>query len=217
MASWYYFQNNTETGPVSDAALKVLIQNGTIVKTTLVRTDKMSEFVSAEKIRGIQFPTLENAPPRPSTGVPETAPPLQFIVRPTIIAYLFRILFVLAFLVAAIVFVLIDPVYIGFSIAAMLFFTAFGWVLLVELLTKYIVQSNRLQVKRGILIKSTLNVEFTKIRDTETSQNLLDRIIHTGNLILISSDSARPACVIKGITMENVTRIENVIKSAYGK
>lgn len=62
MANWFYFDNDgTKQGPINDYQLKALVRRGVITTETHIETASGQQ-VTAEKIKGLPFPTASMPP-----------------------------------------------------------------------------------------------------------------------------------------------------------
>ena len=64
----------------------------------------------------------------------------------------------------------------------------FVFVYLSRLNTRYTLTSERLKITKGLLSKSIDEIELFRIKDTQVTQTLLDRIVGIGNIRVTSSD-----------------------------
>ena len=60
---WFYTQNNQQLGPIGSQQLKDLAANGTLSPTDLVWNEKLTEWVAASKVKGLEFRTQSPTTP----------------------------------------------------------------------------------------------------------------------------------------------------------
>ncbi len=65
--------------------------------------------------------------------------------------------------------------------------------------TKYTLTNQRLRHRRGILTKKIDEIELYRVKDTQLVQPLLGRIVHIGNVKLLTSDKSQPDEVLEGV------------------
>lgn len=58
--------------------------------------------------------------------------------------------------------------------------------------TTYTLTSQRLRMERGVLTKSVDEVELYRIKDTQLSQTVWDRVLNIGTIEVLSSDETNP-------------------------
>lgn len=76
---WYYSRGNGDTqGPVSPAELARLAQAGELRPGDLVWKEGMEEWIAADRIKGLEFPSASPVQPTPAPPVQTaSAPPVQ--------------------------------------------------------------------------------------------------------------------------------------------
>ena len=87
MAEWYYAENDDKKGPISDAQLKTLVQQGVIKRDTLVWKDGLKDWVVASKLKGLFLPlsskSIPNLPVSKSAATRAELPTKAPVVAPT--------------------------------------------------------------------------------------------------------------------------------------
>ncbi len=75
MADWYLkFEDGSETGPISEADFKELIRTSVVKPDTNVRTSSTGTWATADKVKGIRFPTDQTQDKTPLEA--DTVPPV---------------------------------------------------------------------------------------------------------------------------------------------
>ncbi len=67
------------------------------------------------------------------------------------------------------------------------------------LTTKWTLTNQRLRKRKGILTKKIDEIELYRVKDTQLVQPLLGRIVHIGNVKLLTSDKSQPDEVLEGV------------------
>jgi uncharacterized membrane protein YdbT with pleckstrin-like domain len=65
--------------------------------------------------------------------------------------------------------------------------------------TKYEITTERIRTRRGILSKTTEEIELYRVRDYRLEQPILLRMFSLGNIILQTSDRSHPEMTLTGI------------------
>jgi hypothetical protein len=77
---------------------------------------------------------------------------------------------------------------------------------------RWIVTSQRLRVVRGILSRSTDEVELTRVRDVSVEQSLAQRALGIGTVTVVGTDATTPMVVLHDI--EEPEGVKEVIRQA---
>jgi membrane protein YdbS with pleckstrin-like domain len=77
---------------------------------------------------------------------------------------------------------------------------------------RWIVTSQRLRVVRGILSRSTDEVELTRVRDVSVEQSLAQRALGIGTVTVVGTDATTPMVVLHDI--EEPEAVKEVIRQA---
>ncbi len=88
-----------------------------------------------------------------------------------------------------------------------------GWKILVLKCTKYTVTSENILLERGVLFREIDNIDLFRVTDVNLRQNILQRILGTGNILIASSDKSKPDVVLADVT-EPRTPFENIRRAA---
>lgn len=108
------------------------------------------------------------------------------------------------------------PPVIGWVLVALVVFAlwliATGWLLYQRLGTEYVLTDQRFLHTSGILTHQTRRIEVIDIDDVTTRQSLLQRMVGSGTMELLSSDVSDPLLVLSGI--ENVRDVAQRIDDA---
>jgi membrane protein YdbS with pleckstrin-like domain len=76
-----------------------------------------------------------------------------------------------------------------------------GWILVVHMLgTRYRLTSQRLFIDRGILSRTTDQIELIRVDDVRIRQRFLDRLFGVGSVDVLSTDVSDAKSAIVGIT-----------------
>ena len=65
--------------------------------------------------------------------------------------------------------------------------------------TSYTVTPENVLIERGILLKKTVNVERSRVKDTRLERTIVQRILGTGNICFELPDEAEPDAVLRNI------------------
>ena len=79
--------------------------------------------------------------------------------------------------------------------------------------------TQRLVVRRGILSRTTDQLELVRVDDVRFRQGVIDRVVRTGNIEVLSSDATDAKLVLRGIADPEKTteHIRRNVRSARGK
>lgn len=72
-----------------------------------------------------------------------------------------------------------------------------AWVRVVSV--RYRVDTLRVEVERGILRTRIDNLELWRVKDLQFRQSVVQRLLKTGDVVLLTSDSTSPTLVIRGV------------------
>lgn len=77
---------------------------------------------------------------------------------------------------------------------------------------RWVVTSQRLRVVRGILTRSTDEVELTRVRDVSVEQSLAQRALGIGTVTVVGTDATTPMVVLHDI--EEPEAVKEIIRHA---
>jgi hypothetical protein len=77
---------------------------------------------------------------------------------------------------------------------------------------RWALTSERLQIVRGILSRSTEEIELTRVRDVSMEQSLAQRALGIGTITVIGSDATTPMVVIHDV--EEPEEVKELIRQA---
>ena len=72
-----------------------------------------------------------------------------------------------------------------------------AWYLVAS--TRYRLTSQRLFVQRGVIAKALEEVELFRVKDVTLTQGILDRMLGTGTVVVLSTDDSAPRLEIQGV------------------
>ena len=72
-----------------------------------------------------------------------------------------------------------------------------AWYLVAS--TRYRLTTQRLFVQRGVVAKTLEEVELFRVKDVTLTQGILDRVLGTGTVVVLSTDDSAPRLEIQGI------------------
>lgn len=78
-----------------------------------------------------------------------------------------------------------------------LLFLLRAWYLVAS--TRYRLTSQRLFVQRGVIAKALEEVELFRVKDVTLTQGILDRLLGTGTVVVLSTDDSAPRLEIQGV------------------
>ena len=76
---------------------------------------------------------------------------------------------------------------------------AFAWPVLMQRTVRYRVSNYRIDYERGLLSKTIDTLELWHVEDIRFHQTLLDRMLSTGTITVISHDDTTPQLVLRGV------------------
>jgi hypothetical protein len=85
------------------------------------------------------------------------------------------------------------------------------WLLVKRLSLEYALTTEQLTHKEGLLRRVTNRVETIDIDDVTHEQNLIERMLGIGSILVLSSDKSHPRLTLHGI--DNVQRVADLIDS----
>jgi hypothetical protein len=77
---------------------------------------------------------------------------------------------------------------------------------------RWVLTTERLQIVRGILSRSTEEVELTRVRDVSMEQSLAQRALGIGTITVIGTDATAPMIVIHDV--EEPEEVKELIRQA---
>lgn len=77
---------------------------------------------------------------------------------------------------------------------------------------RWILTTERLRVVRGILSRSTEEVELTRVRDVSYEQGLTQRALGIGTVTVVGSDATAPEVILHDV--ENPEQVKELIREA---
>jgi hypothetical protein len=77
---------------------------------------------------------------------------------------------------------------------------------------RWVLTTERLQVVRGILSRSTEEVELTRVRDVSYEQNLAQRALGIGTVTVVGTDATSPTVVLHDV--EEPEAVKEMIRQA---
>ncbi len=101
--------------------------------------------------------------------------------------------------------------------------TLIGWLIYYKLDVQYVLTTQRLTHRRGILLRRTNRIEVIDIDDVGYRQGILERLINVGTIELVSSDRTDPVLELDGINrvqevaelMDEARRAERVRRGLH--
>ncbi|MFY9242383.1 MAG: PH domain-containing protein [Polaribacter sp.] len=76
---------------------------------------------------------------------------------------------------------------------------------------KYAVRDKDISYKRGILVKKITTVPFSRIQHIEIDEKPISRIFNLASISVFTAGDSSDDLMIKGITLENATKIKEFI------
>ncbi len=64
----------------------------------------------------------------------------------------------------------------------------------------YLVTSERIRITRGLLGKEREDIELVRIQDIDHKQNVSERVLNLGDIVVHSHDPSRPLAVLRNVT-----------------
>ena len=77
---------------------------------------------------------------------------------------------------------------------------------------RWVLTTERLRVVRGILSRSTEEVELTRVRDVSFDQSLTQRALGIGTVTVVGTDATAPVVVLHDV--ENPEQVKELIREA---
>ncbi len=81
-----------------------------------------------------------------------------------------------------------------------------------SLVEHYMVTSERLRITRGLFGRDRQDIELVRLQDIDHKQNLSERVLNLGDVIIHSHDPASPEVTLRNIT--NPMEVHEVIRRA---
>ncbi len=105
----------------------------------------------------------------------------------------------------------------GFLGAAAAFVAARGWLRILS--TAYRIDTQRLEVERGVLSKRIDNLDLWRVRDLGFRQGFVQRMFGVGVIVLASSDATHPEVAVEGIrgARELYDRLRAAVDEAHAR
>lgn len=79
-----------------------------------------------------------------------------------------------------------------------------AWRYLIIRTTVYEITTERLRVRRGVLSRTTEDMELYRIKDYSVEQPILYRLFKVGNVLLVTSDKSHPLVTIIAVSEPTV-------------
>jgi hypothetical protein len=77
---------------------------------------------------------------------------------------------------------------------------------------RWVLTTERLQIVRGILSRSTEEIELTRVRDVSMEQSLAQRALGIGTITLVGTDATAPMVVLHDV--EEPEQVKELIRQA---
>lgn len=83
----------------------------------------------------------------------------------------------------------------------------------------WVIDSRRIEHSTGIISKQVDSLELWRVRDIRYSQSILDRLVGTGSITIVSTDSTSKILIIRGIEgqQEVFRKIRDAVDSQQQK
>ncbi|MGI6209708.1 MAG: PH domain-containing protein [Anaerolineae bacterium] len=81
-----------------------------------------------------------------------------------------------------------------------------------SLVEHYMVTSERIRVTRGLLGKERQDIELVRVQDIDHKQNVGERVLNLGDIIIHSHDPAQPTIILRNVT--DPVEVHEIIRRA---
>jgi uncharacterized membrane protein YdbT with pleckstrin-like domain len=98
---------------------------------------------------------------------------------------------------------------IALGVSALVWLSLLGYLAYLKLGTSYRLTSQRFIHQTGILMRTTNRIEVIDMDDVTYTQGIIERLVGTGTITILSSDKSHPRLVMPGI--DRVQQVSELI------
>ena len=216
---WYIKQAGTLRGPYGSSRLKQLIVNGKVDRGAEVANSSDGPWHSINRIKGIQFPSPDEPQRSPAHGVnkssqrpaDEAGEEFVWSGRPSQVTNLRG--FIASGLLATVILVIAVLVDWRISLSLLIPITSAIWRWLVVWCMKYELTTQRLKITKGVLSRSTNELELFRVKDISFDQSVFHRLFRLATVTLTTSDQSTPDVLIDSISAPKAKELSEQIRT----
>ena len=82
-----------------------------------------------------------------------------------------------------------------------------------SLTENYVLTTDRIRIFRGLLSKSSENIELVRLQDVDYRQHMGERMLNIGDVMLHSADASDPVAILRNIA--DPEKVQEIIRRAW--